>query len=79
MDDSGICPAATDQRFHGIHRGTNAGRACWAVAGTLRTGKISCTFAQQRDTCGTCDFYKIVKDEEKKNLAPAIALLSILD
>ncbi len=63
----GICPAASEARFNGVHGGKNAGRACWVVAGTLCGGKPQGTFAQKQGTCEHCDFFKKVKDEEKES------------
>jgi tRNA A-37 threonylcarbamoyl transferase component Bud32 len=60
----GTCLAATDASFDGINAGRNAGRICWAVAGTCQEGKIYGTFAEKRKTCVTCDFYKSVQQEE---------------
>jgi len=34
VEDFGVCPAAVDASFNGINNGKNAGRICWAVAGT---------------------------------------------
>ncbi len=36
----GICPAASDTSYDGIHSGKCGGRICWAVSGTF---------------CGGCD------------------------
>lgn len=60
----GICPATMEQRLDGIHEGTNAGRCCWALAGTLCKGEVQGTFAQKYKSCEMCDFYKLVKSEE---------------
>ncbi len=62
---SGVCPAAADVRFGGVHGGKNAGRACWLVAGTLCGGKPQGTFARKIETCEFCDFFQKVRDEEK--------------
>ena len=35
----GICPVTTYTDLHGAHGGANAGRACWAIAGSLCGGK----------------------------------------
>lgn len=62
--DLGICPATTEKRLDGIHDGTNAGRSCWVIAGTLCKGEVQGSFAQKFRNCDTCDFYKLVKTEE---------------
>jgi hypothetical protein len=60
----GICPATTEKRLDGEHHGTNAGRCCWIVVGTLCHGEVQGTFAQKYKSCEICDFYKLVKKEE---------------
>ncbi len=60
----GVCPAATDKSFNGLKNGKNAGRLCWAVAGTFCGGKIQGAFADKRNSCIKCDFYKLVLKEE---------------
>ena len=60
----GICPVATHQQLHGVHDGKNAGRACWAIAGSLCGGKVQGTYAQKLHNCWRCDFMNQVKKEE---------------
>jgi CRP-like cAMP-binding protein/tRNA A-37 threonylcarbamoyl transferase component Bud32 len=60
----GICPSAIDTSFDGINSGKNAGRICWAVAGTCQEGEVYGTFAEKRTSCICCDFYKLVQEEE---------------
>jgi predicted Ser/Thr protein kinase len=60
----GVCPAAVEESFDGINCGKNAGRICWAVAGTCCGGKVQGTFAEKRKSCTTCDFYRSVQHEE---------------
>ncbi|MCP4345693.1 MAG: protein kinase [Desulfobacterales bacterium] len=60
----GVCPAATDTSFNGLKNGKNAGRLCWAVAGTFCGGKIQGAFADKRNSCIKCEFYKLVLKEE---------------
>jgi hypothetical protein len=64
VNSEGLCPATKELRLDGIHNGINAGRACWAVAGTLCEGEIHGTYAQKYRDCTTCDFYLRVKREE---------------
>lgn len=59
-----VCPAAITITLDGVHDGTNAGRACWVVAGTLCNGEVSGTFAKKMDNCLTCPFYRRVRGEE---------------
>ena len=60
----GPCPAATDTSCHGINGGTNAGRLCWAVTGTLCTDQVEGTFAEKIPRCERCPFFRRVKYEE---------------
>lgn len=60
----GVCPAATAIAHDGGNGGKNAGRLCWAVAGTLCDGKVQGAFAVKRAQCETCDFFLAVKKEE---------------
>lgn len=62
--DRGACPAATDERCDGINRGVNAGRICWAVAGTLCNDRLQGSAREKRARCRRCDFYRRVKYEE---------------
>ena len=65
----GVCPAGTERRLDGLHGGTNAGRACWAVAGTYTYQsphnfcgeKVKGTHALKIGDCLKCDFYKRLK------------------
>ncbi|MGD2099138.1 MAG: protein kinase [Desulfobacterales bacterium] len=62
--ERGTCIAAIDQSYEGINAGKNAGRICWAVAGTCCGEKIQGTFAEKRDSCTECPFYRLVQEEE---------------
>jgi hypothetical protein len=61
----GTCPATVAGDFHGAHGGKAAGRACWAVAGSLCGGKIQGTYAQKLTNCWRCEFMNLVKQEEE--------------
>ena len=63
-DDLGICPAAGDESSNGLNGGYNAGRICWAVAGTFCGGKVQGDFAKKLVSCTTCEVFKRVKEEE---------------
>ncbi len=63
-DELGICPAADDDSYDGINTGKNAGRFCWAVAGTFCGGKVQGTFADKRESCLSCGFFNKVRAEE---------------
>ncbi|MCP4693919.1 MAG: protein kinase, partial [Desulfobacterales bacterium] len=64
VDELGVCQAAMNTTFSGINSGKCAGRFCWAVTGTLCEGKIQGTFAEKRESCVDCDFFKMVRAEE---------------
>ncbi len=74
----GVCSAAVEKKLDGVHEGTNAGRSCWVVSGTLCKGEIQGTFAQKFKSCTLCDFYKHVKEEERHNFVLSPILLSKL-
>jgi hypothetical protein len=74
----GTCPATLEERLDGAHDGTNAGRACWVVAGTLCKGEMQGTYAQKFRNCEACDFYLSVKSEEFPNFMLSMVLLSKL-
>lgn len=75
----GVCPAATDITFDRIHGGTNAGRSCWVIAGTMCNGQVHGTFAQKHKNCGKCDFCNKVREEEGADLKTTIDLLSMCE
>ena len=68
-EELGLCPAAADTSFNGINDGKNAGRICWAVAGTCCGGKVQGTFAEKRNSCVTCGFYTHVQEQEGTSTA----------
>jgi hypothetical protein len=55
--DLEVCPAFEDASFDGINSGKRAGRICWAVAGTSCGGKTQGSFAENRASCTSCDFF----------------------
>ncbi len=73
--DQGVCPAATDERLNGTYDGTNAGRACWVIAGTMCEGVPQGTYAQKLGDCGRCEFYSLVKKEEGKDFLLTVSLI----
>lgn len=64
-DGKSDCLAANDSTLNSIHGGTNAGRACWIVAGTCGGSAVTGEFAKQLKNCLRCDFYKLVETSEK--------------
>lgn len=65
VPELGVCPVTTNQELNGAHGGTGAGRACWAVAGSLCGGNVQGTYAQKLSACWRCDFMNIVKKDEE--------------
>jgi len=63
-DELGVCLASTEKKVDGLHDGINGGRVCWALAGTLCTGKIQGDYAEKIEECTNCEFYKQVRQEE---------------
>jgi hypothetical protein len=72
----GVCAAASETRTDGINGGSNGGRACWALAGTLCGGVVQGTFAAKVANCLKCDFYKLVQSEEGAALVPAPRIIA---
>jgi len=64
-EELGVCPVTIHAELDSAHGGSNAGRACWVVAGSLCGGTIQGTFAQKLHNCWNCDFMKAVKQEEE--------------
>ncbi len=78
VSELGVCPAAVETRTNGINNGINAGRACWAIAGTLCGGQLQGTFAMKLKNCLVCDFYKFVQAEEAPHFINAREILEHL-
>ncbi len=78
VQEFGVCPAATITRLDGVNHGSNGGRACWAIAGTLCGGQVQGTFAAKLPTCLSCDFYQLVRDEEQGDLTSAREILVLI-
>ncbi len=74
----GVCPASVEERLDDVHEGTNAGRTCWVVAGTLCGGAVQGTFGVKYRSCEQCDFYQMVRSEEKGNFKFSSILLARL-
>jgi len=64
VTELGICPAATESSANGINKGKNGGRICWAIAGTFCKEVAEGEFAKEKVSCMTCDFFKLVSNEE---------------
>ena len=60
----GTCAAPVMRSYDGSNSGTNAGRVCWRVSGTLYGGHADCTELERVGSCTECEFYKLVRQEE---------------
>jgi hypothetical protein len=65
----GVCPAAQDADSNGLNSGKNAGRICWAVAGTFCGGKVQCDFAMKQVSCMACEVFIQIKTDEGGDFA----------
>ena len=74
----GVCPASTETRTNGINSGTNGGRACWVLAGTLCGNKVQGTFAQKLTNCMKCEFYVTVREQEGSTYVNGSRLLKMI-
>lgn len=74
----GVCSAATETRLDGTNSGTNGGRACWVLAGTLCGGKVQGMFASKVGNCLKCEFYQLVGQEEGPDHESARQILAKL-
>ena len=79
ISELGECPASVEKRLNGIHSGTNAGRACWIVAGTFCEGETQGVFAIKYDTCIDCDFYRKVQKENFNNFQITLTLSKLIN
>ena len=74
----GVCIASTATVVDGVHGGKNAGRACWAIAGTLCGGRVQGTFAEKLANCTACAHYGSVRDSAGKEVVSSARLVSML-
>jgi hypothetical protein len=74
----GICPAATETALGGVNGGKNAGRACWAVAGTLCGSNVQGSYAVRLPNCMQCEFYRQVSREQGPTFQRATDILAKL-
>ncbi|MFH2137674.1 MAG: two-CW domain-containing protein [Candidatus Omnitrophota bacterium] len=72
----GVCTAATEKRTEGINHGKNGGRACWAIMDTLCDGEKQASFAVKLSKCLSCEFYKVVRQEEGSDFVGAKTIMS---
>ena len=78
VSELGICPVATEAQAHGINDGTNGGRSCWAIAGSLCGGKVQGSYAAKLGGCLQCDFFNEVRSQQAARFVNSKEILSIL-
>jgi hypothetical protein len=59
------CPIPLDEKYDGINNGKNAGRYCWKVIGTMSDAEPKCTEAMKIRECTKCDFFQLVKVQQR--------------
>mgnify|MGYP001548984941 CR=1 FL=1 len=79
VDELGVCPVAEERNADGIHNGTNGGRCCWVVAGSLCKGEKQGSYADKFGDCHKCDFYNKVRQEEQPNFKVGMVILNEID
>lgn len=67
VDELGVCPAAIEDKYEGVNRGKNSGRACWLMSGTLCDIKVKGKRHKRQWECTQCYFFQVVKEEEGDN------------
>jgi hypothetical protein len=67
VDALGTCPAALPSEYDGLNGGKNAGRFCWAIAGTVCGGKLQGTYSKKIGSCLSCEVLKQVEEDEGSN------------
>jgi len=75
----GVCPAAAKKELDRVNDGTNGGRSCWAIAGTLCEGEVQGTYAQKLGNCLKCDFHAFVRGQQHGNYASTKKILDIIN
>jgi hypothetical protein len=72
----GVCPVAVETRADGIHHGSNGGRCCWVVTGSLCKGQRQGGYAEKMGDCQQCDFYELVRSEESPKFRVGLTILN---
>jgi hypothetical protein len=78
MRGSDACPVCKEAKVDGIHGGKNGGRVCWTIAHTKCGNKTQGCFSDKFDNCMDCDFYQMVKEEEKGSFKLSASILPYL-
>ena len=64
--------------MNGTNGGVNAGRARWAIAGTLCGGQVQGSYAQKLDNCLKCNFFAYVRGEEGESFSNSKQILRMM-
>src|SRR5450756_1298959 len=72
------CPVCKETKLHGIHGGVNGGRACWTIPHTKCGGITQGRFGNKFANCRECNFYNMVRNEEKGAFQLSATILSTL-
>lgn len=78
FSEEGTCPASTELYMDGVNDGNNAGRSCWAVAGTLCNSEVQGDSASKIKTCMDCKFYLQVQEEEGDRFVTGSELMEMV-
>jgi hypothetical protein len=78
-DELGVCPATVAGGMDGVHGGTNAGRACWAMGGTLCSKEVQGDWKAKSSRCSRCEVMLQIRREEGPGLLGTRDLLHILN
>lgn len=78
FSEDGTCPASSDLYMDGVNDGKNAGRACWAVAGTLCNDVVQGDYASKIRSCMDCEFYVRVREEEGDRFVTGSELIEMV-
>ena len=75
VEELGVCPAAVFEPAEGFLGGSNGGRACAFVAGTLCDDQIQGTYRDKSKNCWDCPFFRRLRAEHGAAFSlPAFAL-----
>jgi hypothetical protein len=66
-EELGVCPAAVEDKYQGVNKGKNSGRACWLVPGTLCDIKMKGKRLKKQWECSQCMVFQVIREEEGDN------------
>jgi hypothetical protein len=73
------CPVCSERKLNGVHGGINGGRACWTIPHTKCGGNTQGAFGNKFRNCMECNFYNLVKAEEKGSFQLSATILAKLN